>query len=198
MLTNILLSPDGAQGGSGKTTTNSKVGDQTEAFAGTSDSGAKSQDKGDSQKTTGGADTSVQDELNKLKANYDNLLTVHNEMKAKTERREEEQRRATERSMQEQGKFKELYEAQTKELETLRPTVGQYEKAIQSYLDSELKELSPHLKDLIPEGNVLTRLEWVTKAKKAGVISPTAKGDGAPPPSRDKPISSWTSIYKRG
>ncbi len=86
------------------------------------------------------------------------------------------------KEQQEAGKFQEV-------IDTLRPKaerVDTLEKTLKGYLDAEVAEIPEDMRSLVPAGDVTTQLEWVKKAKAAGVFKkPTAspldggrQGDG--------------------
>ena len=192
----ILFSPD-TGGSTGQTSTASgNAGDQTGVSA-------QSQDKGDQQQTKtagageGGAPagkTVSAEEYSKLRADFDNMLTVHTEMKHKEEARKTE-------AMKEQGKYEELYKTTDSELQTLKPRLERAEKAVNSFLESELKTIPENLKFLIPEGDPASRLDWISKARESGILTiatktSTATGDGSPAPTDNIPKSSLTSLYR--
>jgi hypothetical protein len=67
--------------------------------------------------------------------------------------------------MEEQGKFKDLYETQKTEFEALKSQVGEYEVYFASNLDSAKENLSPAVLELLPT-NLSNReqLSWLEKA----------------------------------
>jgi hypothetical protein len=68
---------------------------------------------------------------------------------------------------------------------------------LSGYLEAELKALPDSLKALLPSGDVVTQLDWVTKAKAAGIAQAKkgGSGDGSPVPGGDAK-SGFASIYK--
>ena len=72
--------------------------------------------------------------------------------------------------MEEQGKFKELYETQKTEFEVLKSQVGEYEVFFPSSLDSAKEKLSPAVLELLPT-NLSNReqLSWLDKAAAVSV-----------------------------
>jgi len=90
------------------------------------------------------------------------------------------------KAAEEQGKFKELYETASQEIEklkTLEAKVQKYDEVTTKQLDDVLKSLTEREKSLydeLPEMSVIDRLEWAKKLKAtgAGQNSPASERAG--------------------
>ena len=74
---------------------------------------------------------------------------------------------ANRKALEEQGRFKEMYEAER----VKAAVVEEMTKAVESYLGEEIAGLDDTQKALIPEGSAHQRLAWVKKAKAAGLFA---------------------------
>lgn len=115
------------------------------------------------------------------------LLSVHADMKTKAEAREAEASKAREEDLKKQGQFQKLLEEQTPKYEQAAQAVKRYEAVLNTYLEAELAAIPDPLKALVPEGDPVSKLDWISKAKAAGALRPSqgsAKkpGDMTPPP----------------
>lgn len=113
------------------------------------------------------------------------LATVHEEMKAKYAKREAEEERGRQETLKKAGEFEKLYAEMAPKYETAASQAKRQEAALAAYYEAELKVVPENMKALIPEGDIVSRLEWITKAKAAGAIAQGVKGrgpDGTPPP----------------
>lgn len=178
----ILEQDSGVNGGGSQTSDSTGgAGDQT--------GDTSSQDKGAPGQTSSGEKSTATD-FEKIKADYEHLLSVHTEMKSKLQKREEEEKAKTEKALKEQGKYKELYEATlsekdtfTKELEAVKAEREELAAALDGYLNTELQAIPDNFRNLIPEGNAAKKLAWIANAKTEGLFTsgPRKKGDDSPP-----------------
>lgn len=163
------------------------AGDQTGT---TGAPGTPSPDQG-----TGPAQTSVgtisKAEYDKLKAEHEHLLGIHQEMKAKKEAREREEQKK-------RGEFEELYNAATKELEAIKPERNRYKAAVEESLKAELANLpSGFDASLIPDIDPVAKLAWLGKARASGLLAP-AKGRGdQTPPATEETRKGLASLYTK-
>jgi ribonucleoside-triphosphate reductase len=183
LLSNMLCaiyfaSPDDGSGG-GDHSTGTGAGDQT----GDQDAQEKGKDGKDH---TSGTDNRTREEIlaELLKSEEDrkHLLKVHDEMKKKAEKQAKAEAEAKKKALEEQGKYKELYETDHNELEKLKTRATTLETALQAYYNEEAKDLPDNIKQLITETDpVETKLATLTKFKAAGILDSKSKGDGSPP-----------------
>jgi hypothetical protein len=143
--------------------------------------------QGDNGKPT---DTVSKADYDKLLADLQNFKRIEDERKAKEKQRQEG-------LLKEQGKFKDLYDAATKESESLKERVTKFDTMIKGMLEEEMKGLPEEFdKTLIPDGDALDQLNWIRKAKPVLVAKPEARrGDGTPPASQNPGLSGMRSIY---
>lgn len=123
--------------------------------------------------------------LAKQRADLEHLLTVHGEMKDKYAKREAAEEKAKAEALKTQGQFQALYEEAAPKLEALTVQAKRQEAALASYLEAEIASVPDAMKPLIPDGDAVAKLEWISKAKASGALSvPGAKpkAPGAPPP----------------
>jgi hypothetical protein len=144
--------------------------------------GKAPQDQAGSESQTKGSDE-LPDDPAELKARLKKGEATLKEMREKFEARALADEKAAQTALREQGKFKELYDQAAPKLELL----NRYEAVIGKMLDAELKTIPESLKGLLPEGDPVTQLDWIAKAREAGAIQqgnprPAGKGDGSPPP----------------
>lgn len=127
--------------------------------------------------------------LQKEKEAHQHTISVHTEMKGKYQKREESDAKAREEALKKQGQFESLYNEAAPKLATAEATVKRQEEALSRFLEAELMSLPENVKAIIPEGDAVARLDWISKAKAAGVFGqnkPGAAGqkagDKSPPP----------------
>jgi muconolactone delta-isomerase len=138
----------------------------------------------------------AKDQIAKMKAEYEHMLTVHQEMKTKYDRKVKAEEEAARKALEEQGKFRELYEGIHHEHETLKALAEKQTAVIAALRDAELQHIPEKFKAIIPQGDPVNQLEWIAQARKAGVFEVTRQsGDGTPPPAT-KPNPGIMSIYK--
>lgn len=135
------------------------------------------------------------EEYNKLKKDHDRLAQVHDEMK----QRKEKQR---EKELKEKGKFEELFSESQQELSKIQEEIKtakseaiRYREALEGYLETEVASVPETIRDLIPEGDVISRLEWIAKAKTSGIMKPTSQ-----PPQftgSESEESGWEDLYSK-
>jgi len=119
---------------------------------------------------------------------HQHTISVHTEMKTKWTKREAEEAKAREEALKKQGQFEALYNEAAPKVQTLEALNKRQEAALASYLDAELKGVPEAMRPLIPDGDAVSKLEWITKAKVAGAFGAAAAGskgkgpDGTPPP----------------
>ena len=174
-----------------------ETGSQGNQGGSTEKPGDKKTDLG--QNAPGNADTVK-------KEDHDRLLQTHLEMKAKWEKREKEETARAEKALMEQGKFKELYDSTAKNMAEITPKFEKMQKTIQGLLDAEMKSIPENMKGLVPSGDILDQLDWISKAKASGLFGGTG-GTQTPgqqfqqtmrtPPPGGKPAEdSLASMYK--
>jgi 2-oxoglutarate dehydrogenase E2 component (dihydrolipoamide succinyltransferase) len=97
---------------------------------------------------------------------------------------EAEAEERTKAALVEQGKFKELYEAEQKATASLKGQLSSYEAAFHAQVEAEIASVPEHFRDLIPPGNDTQRMEWVRNAKSRGLFgaSPAPAAPPAPAP----------------
>jgi hypothetical protein len=164
---------------------------------GTTSSAAESQGKLSGQATetvtsaaTGASGLMVpRADLDKLQADLDNFKRIEEERKGKEKKRQEA-------LLQEQGKYKDLYDAAQKEVETMKARLEKLDLAAKSMLEEEMKELPEDFdKTLIPNVDDYDKVTWLRKAK--GLIGKKVeprKGDGTPP-AGGEPFAAMRGIY---
>lgn len=187
----LNLSPDqgGASGGTrtdggndaGKTTPNADGGS----------AGKDPQDKGGSESKATDADSDDPAQLKALLAKEReekaHLLSVHTEMKNKAEERAAAEERNRQENLKKQGEFEKLLTEQTPKYEQAIALVKRQEAVLAEYLAIELKAVPESMQALMPAGDAVDKLSWITKAKAAGALGQPAKApakgtDWAPPP----------------
>lgn len=155
-----------------------------------------SDQKGPESKTT--ESDELPDDPAILKARLKKGEATLAEMRAKFEERSAAEEKAKQAALKDQGKFKELYEAAAPKVEQLT----RYEAVINKILDAELKNVPESLKGLIPEGDPVSKLDWIAKAREAGAFTPAkpaAKGgDGSPPPGNGMTPKTMTQFMAMG
>ena len=182
----IFLAPDTPPGGGG-------TGD--DPLPGGSGDGADPPNPDEPGKTPPG--TIPISEFEKLKADHQRLLQVHTEMKDKEKKRTEEE--AAKR-----GEFETLYTNVKTELDKALPLLEKLTGVVQTQLDSKLAALPETFnKELLPQGDPATQLEWLIKAEASGLLAPPApatppkgNGDGTPP-AGDGELTGWDAIYAK-
>jgi hypothetical protein len=130
----------------------------------------------------------------KVRAEYEKLFQVVKE-------KETRERRQRDDALRKQGEFEKLYNTDHTELEALRPRLERMSATVQALLDAELQGLPKDFdKSLLPAGDPDTQLAWLTKAKRAGLLTgekaATKAGDGTPP-QRGAASEGFASIYKK-
>jgi replicative superfamily II helicase len=130
------------------------------------------------------------------------LLSVHTDMKTKAEAREAEALKAREEDLKKQGQYQKLLEEQTPKYEQAAQSVKRYEAVLNSYLEAELQAIPDNLKVLVPEGDPVSKLEWISKAKASGALKPSqgpAKkpGDLTPPPGGSGPTTITREAFRQ-
>lgn len=136
-------------------------------------------------------------ELLKTREEKVHLHKVHEEMKKKAEKQAKAEEEAKKKALEEQGKFKELYEADHNELEKLKARTVEMEAALKAYYDAEIESIPDNIKSLISEKDpVEKRLTTLAGFKKAGLLTDKKKpGDGSPAAKGGKKLS-LADIYK--
>jgi hypothetical protein len=135
----------------------------------------------------------------KVKAEYERILGIFKEKESKEKRQRDE-------ALRKQGEFEKLYSETAKELESTKPKLERMSAIVQALLDAELQGL-PTTFDatLMPQGDPDQKLEWLLKAKKAGLFAGAPAGTGAParkpgdgtPPQRGAASEGFESIYNK-
>jgi len=101
----------------------------------------------------------------------DSLAKEKAEYEKKLQSVQTEQEKAQQKALEEQNKYKELYES-------LKPKAERHdtlESVMSEYYEAELKEVPEDKRDLIPEGSIENRLKWIKQAKGKGLFSTEAK-----------------------
>jgi len=141
--------------------------------------------------------TVTPEEFTALKAAHDHAVKTHLEMKDKWQKREEADRVANEAALAKQGEFQKLYETAKAELDPMKARLERYEAVVKKYYEAEVKGLDKAMSDVIPEGDEVTKLEWLAKAKASGLIGSkpaTATGDKTKAPGGTKAQSGLKSF----
>lgn len=79
------------------------------------------------------------------------------------------------RLAEEQGEFKTLYESKEQEVTGLKTRAESAESALEKYLELELKGIPEDKLSLIPDLPTDQKLEWLAKAKGAGMFGEDKK-----------------------
>lgn len=190
-LGHFLFSPDTGKDvpGPGKTIPDKAAGEQT---------GKEKPEDSSPEKGGGQTQTSEgKDQANVSQADYDALLKIHNEMKTKAERRAAEEEAAKQKALEEQGKFKELYEKNNADLEEIKPKLEKYENALKTFLESQIKNLPENLKSIMPDGDPVEQMNWITKAISAGLVEKKSPGDGSPKGGASSDAKDISMIYDK-
>lgn len=119
--------------------------------------------KGDQQETVESLKTKLQAANDEKAA----LLKETMGRKEKLEQLEKEKQKEADARLAEQGKYKELYESlnpKAQRLDALLPK-------LENLYELEVKDVPEDKRDLIPSGDVETRLEWVRTAKAKGLFT---------------------------
>lgn len=131
----------------------------------------------------------------RVKAEYERLLQVFKEK----EGREKKQR---DQALAKQGEYQKLYNETLQELEATKPKLERMTAIVKAMLDAELQGLPKDFdKGLLPAGDADVQLDWLLKAKKAGLFAsvatpaPRRPGDGTPP-QRGAASEGFMSIYQ--
>lgn len=163
----------------------SKGKDDEQAEGKKADPGAESSEKEDKAKS----ETVPRATFDKLQSDLENFKRIEEERKGKEKKRQEE-------LLREQGKYKDLYDAAVKEVETMKVQLEKLTLAAKSMLEEEMKELPEDFdKTLIPNIDDYDKTIWLRKAK--GIIVKKVeprKGDGTPP-AGGEPLAAMRSIY---
>jgi hypothetical protein len=140
----------------------------------------------------------AKEQIAKMTADFQHMLTVHNEMKTKFDKKLEAEKVAATKALEEQGKFKELYESTKGDHESLKSTVERQNTVISKLLEAEMAKVPEKFKTIIPQGDAISQLEWIAQARNAGVFEAKQQqsGDGTPPPAKGSD-SGFMSIYKK-
>ena len=103
------------------------------------------------------------------KSRLDEVLAKNKELNDRLAAIEKAQTLAEEKRLAEANNFKELYEKQKVELEGLKPKAGaadEYEKTLQSVLETQVAELPETMRGLVPEEmSTNQKLTWLAKNK---------------------------------
>lgn len=120
------------------------------------------------------------DDPNELKKLLRHTLDVHAEMKTKFDQRMAAEEKERQKQLAEQGKYKELYEQANAKAEL----ASKYEAVLSKFLETEIAAVPENLRALMPEGDPIAKLDWITKAKASGAFKAPVKkaGDGSLPP----------------
>lgn len=121
-------------------------------------------------------DTVSQDTVDALKKEKADLLKEVMSKKEKLEAYEKKAEQDKQTQLAEQGKYKEL-------IEQLTPKVQRFEKVmpvLEKLYEFEVADVPEDKRDLIPQGDIETRLEWVKTAKSKGLFK-TEKDEKKPP-----------------
>jgi hypothetical protein len=114
------------------------------------------------------------------------------------------------KALEEQGKYKELSEKQKLEIDSLKAKAESakvYETRISEIAKAEIDSLPEGLRDLVPEGDPLNQLAYITKLKAkqemfsgkpagSGPVTPKPAGGGAGAP-QDKQIEALEEEMKK-
>jgi len=151
-------------------------------------------------KIPAGTNLPTAEDFAKLKSDYEHMLTVHLDMKAKYEKREKADSKAAEEALAKQGEFKTLYETAKAELEPLKIERDAQAAVIKEYYEAEIKGLDKAILEVIPDGNDVAKLKWLAKAKASGIIGTkqaTAAGDRTPAPGKKADPSGIRALFKK-
>ena len=158
---------------------------QQEAKPGNQSAGTSEQEGGAKSETVSRA------EYNKLQADLADFKKVEEERKVKEKKRQEE-------LLKEQGKYKDLYDAASKENEAMKAQLAKLTDVMKGMLEEELKSLPEDFdKTIIPPGEPYDQVVWLRKAKPVFVASKTEgrRGDGTPPAGGNGGLVGMRSIY---
>jgi hypothetical protein len=155
-------------------------------------------------KTMSGSTTTqpTAEEFAALKTQLEHTLQVHAEMKTKFQARDDADKKAAEDALAKQGEFKTLYESAKVELDKIKPELERLKGVVGKILEGELKAIPEKDRDVIPEGDAISKLDWIAKAKEKGffgsgtVQKQTGRGDGSPLPKDNKPTG-LALIFKK-
>ena len=116
----------------------------------------------DSQETV----ESLKAKLQKSEDEKATLLKETMSRKEKLEALEKEKNKEKENALAEQGKYKELYDSVMPKIQRFDALVPRLEKIY----ETEIQDIPEDKRDLIPQGNVEEKLEWVRNAKSKGIF----------------------------
>jgi hypothetical protein len=106
-----------------------------------------------------------------LKKERDGLAKEKADFEKRLKSIEGEKTKSEQKALEEQNKFKELYEG-------LKPKAERHdllESTLTEYYEAEIKDIPADKVDLIPEGSIESRLKWVKQAKVKGLFGEQAK-----------------------
>lgn len=116
------------------------------------------------------------------KHRFDEVNNLMKEYKTKLDELEAQAEAQKKADLEKTQQFEELYRSTQKELEEIRNSktsadskVSEYEKVVQSLVDTKMEVVPDELKALIPETFTPTqKLEWLNKAESNGLFKRTA------------------------
>ncbi len=114
---------------------------------------------------------------------YDRFKHINDRAKAaeaELEKLKKAQAKATEDALKEQEKWKELYEQAQPQVEEAK----KYRDALDELLTAQIDAVPEDKRGLVPDGDPVTRLQWLQKAQAAGLFTPPPQSPGNPPPGR--------------
>lgn len=116
------------------------------------------------------------------KARFDEVNGELKRLRKQIEDADRERQAREDAAAREQGRFRELaekHEARIKQLEPIQATAERYEAALKAHLDTQRRDLPPHITALLDKLDVAEQLEWIAANREA--LSASA-GTGATPP----------------
>lgn len=145
-----------------------------------------SQDTG--KDTSKQQDNASQDNVDALKKEKAELLKEVMAKKEKLEAYEKKAEQDKQNQLAEQGKYKELIEQLTPKVQRLDKVMPVLEKIY----ELEVADIPEDKRELIPTGDVETRLEWVKTAKSKGLFKTESEKKQPPAPSIQSKSSQGT------
>lgn len=130
--------------------------------------------------------------IEKLETQNKELLTETIERRHKLKKLEQDREDSEKKRLEEESKFKELYEGSKPKLERLKGLEDTFTKL----LDAEISSIPDDKRDLIPQfESVEKRYEWLMTAKSKGIFAAPKKDEGKktnPPSYNGKPATEGT------
>lgn len=115
------------------------------------------------------------------KSRFDEVNNKYKEAMSKLEERERVDREAAEKRLEESQRYKELSDQRAQqivELQSKADKADQQESALQAVLDARVQEIPEDMRDVVPEGDVIFKLNWITR-NMSKILKPVAPDIGA-------------------